>query len=208
MADSCVVPLWVLSTGLSSAALRVYIAICAHADKRDEAWPSQSRLASLCACSVDQVRRAVAELKQRGLIKAKPLHGHRHLTYVVLRRVGQEPPSPRIFDGQIPAPVQGEVLREEVKEQKSTSASRHRRRQPEVVMKDLDQKTTRYIEDVCYVKTLNGRVRSPHAYKRELVQLAADGRLDMRNAETVHRLAAEVRAAEDRRSKTPGILQR
>jgi|GEM_PF-3784193 len=206
MADSCVVHLWVLSAGLSPAALRVYIAICAHAGKRSEAWPSQSRLASLCACSVDQVRRAVAELKQRGFIKVIPLHGRRHLTYVVIRRVGQEPPSPCIFNDGIPASAQGEVLREEVKRH-TDPASGHRRRQQEVLDKGLDQKTIGYIEDLCYAKTLNGLVRSPHAYKRELIQRAANGELNMDNAEMIHQLAAELRAAVERNKQTPKTLQ-
>lgn len=198
MADSCVVRLWVLSAGLSPAALRIYIAICAHTNKRGEAWPSQTRLASLCACSVDQVRRAVAELKLRGLIRVTPLHGRRHLTYVVIRRVGQEPPSPCIFDAPTLAPAQGEEVRE-VKIHTQTLTKKHRRTPSEELVKDLDSKTIKYIDELCYVKTLDGRVGSPHAYKRKLIQLAATGSLNMCNAETVHQLATDLRTVKDRR---------
>lgn len=197
MADSCVMHLWVLSARLSPAALRVYLAICSHTNRRGEAWPSQARLASLCACSVDQVRRAVAELKRRGFIRANPLHGHRHLTYVVQRRVGQVPPYPCFFDDPILAPVQGEELREALIHTKAPT-ERHPKPWREEAMNELDQKTTNYINDLCLVLTLDGRTRSSMACKRKLIQQAASGSLNMSNADMVHQLAAAFRATKKR----------
>lgn len=197
MADSCVVPLWVLSAGFTSTALRVYISICSHINTRGEAWPSQTRLANLCACSVDQVRRAVAELKQRGLIRVIPLHGRRHLTYVVLRRVGLAPPSPFIYAASPLAPVQGEEIREvKIHTKESTE---WQGRQSEEKIAALDHNTQKYIEDSCYVKSLGGRLSYQHAYRRNLVKLALRGELNMADAETVHKLAEALRTVKARR---------
>ena len=56
-------------SGLSMLEGAVLNALAVHADRRTgEAWPSQSRIAEICRCTVRSVQRAIKSLEAKGLL--------------------------------------------------------------------------------------------------------------------------------------------
>lgn len=197
MADAVTCPLWVLGRGLTPAALRIYLAICAHQGRHREAWPSQDRLATLCACSVAQVRRAVAELKRAGLITAKPLHGCRHITYIVQAQPGLATPTPCISARATPAPTHSKDSLEAGKGPKTAAATAARpRRAAERPKPGLGNAAAAYIRDQVYLAKVHGRLQvSEGAYRMALYRMALEGTLRMHDADAIHDEADKMRKA-------------
>ncbi len=62
------IPEWVLDSGVSDRAVRLYCVLARYADKDGEAWPSRGLLAERLKCSRDSVDRAVRELVDVGAL--------------------------------------------------------------------------------------------------------------------------------------------
>lgn len=183
MAEAVICPLWLLSAGLTPGALRVYLAIAAHQGKRREAWPSQARIAALCALSVDQVRRAVAELVTARLLARKPLHGCRQLTYVVLVPADKAPPTPCMVARQTPAPMQGEESKRSLEKTDAPSRPRETRGRQRREKSRPPSEVLQYIADVVEVKTARGEMQiGAYAYAQALRKRWLEGRLDLSTA--------------------------
>lgn len=70
---------------LTAGAMKVYLAIQAHANAERRAWPSQERIAALTRLSVRSVRYATEELRSAGLLESKRMgvNGRTLLVYTL-----------------------------------------------------------------------------------------------------------------------------
>ena len=62
------IPEWVLYSGVSDRAVRLYCVLRRFADEQEEAYPSRKSLAELMGCSTDSVDRACIELEEIGAL--------------------------------------------------------------------------------------------------------------------------------------------
>ncbi len=70
------VPEWVLDSGISDGALRLYAVLALEANERGEAWPKRKSLADRLRCSTDTVDRRVKDLVEVGAIEVRPFVAH------------------------------------------------------------------------------------------------------------------------------------
>jgi DNA-binding transcriptional MocR family regulator len=62
------VPIWAFHADITSRALRVLGAICAHADPAGRAWPSLDTIAALSGVARNKIFAAIDELENAGLL--------------------------------------------------------------------------------------------------------------------------------------------
>lgn len=62
------VPEWLLYSGVSDRAVRVFAVLDRHADREGRAFPGRPKLAALVGCHVNSLDRAIAELRDAGAL--------------------------------------------------------------------------------------------------------------------------------------------
>ena len=77
------IPEWVIDSGVSDKAIRLYVVLARYADNRTgEAFPSRDTLAARMGCSAKSVDRATQELMEAGAVTKKQRHNS-SLVYTV-----------------------------------------------------------------------------------------------------------------------------
>jgi hypothetical protein len=74
------VPVWVLSVGLSGAELAVYVALRSYADRHGEARPHVRTIATRAGVSERTAARAIATMRDKRLLRTTKVYGHNGAT--------------------------------------------------------------------------------------------------------------------------------
>jgi hypothetical protein len=68
------VPIWILSSGLTAAEITVYVALRSFADRQGDAYPSVRKVADLAGVAKSTAEKAVARMRELGLLTSSRRH--------------------------------------------------------------------------------------------------------------------------------------